>query len=201
MQSLIWFWNIFKKEKLGFYSSPCLPQHLPLRSWKILFSLNFIHIYGNVTFIWELFFPFSSPQDFLGPWSNLASCCFITGRHEREWVKELKVFANSLGLVHRSFLSGGHFCFIHHILELTANKRPWTETVYSLLSWLGMGMRTTGEEIIKHPHLSMKKLIRFVNTISLVELKLYVILCTYKCIFCTFTYLVYIYICQCMKTR
>lgn len=44
-------------------------------------------------------------------------------------------------------------------------------------------MRTAGEEIIKQPQLSMKQLIRFANTTSLVQLKLYVNLYTYIYIF------------------
>lgn len=75
MQSLIWFWNVLKKEKVGFYSWSCPPQHLPFphsnqtlkNSWKILFSLKFIHIYDNVTFIWELFFPSVHLKTCLGP--------------------------------------------------------------------------------------------------------------------------------------
>lgn len=52
------------------------------------------------------------------------------------------------------------------------------ELKHSLLSWSGMGAGTAGEEIIKQPHLSMKQLIRFANTASLLQLKLYVMLYT-----------------------
>lgn len=53
------------------------PSNETLRnSWKILFPLKCIHIYGNVTFIWEIFFlpvPLKTWSDLDQIWTHAAS--------------------------------------------------------------------------------------------------------------------------------